>query len=73
MTNQAKQLEAMMLITNAVLETVQSAGPMGVPEGHLFAGLMTIPDFRVEHLNMVLRVLEGAGRVTRSNFLVKAV
>lgn len=67
------QLKALITLIDLVLDAVK-ASPNGMPEGHLYAALMTgIPNFRIEHLNTVLNVLEEAGRITRKNYLVKAV
>ena len=68
-----QKTQALSALVDIIMESIRAAGPMGAPEGHLYAALMTIPNFRVEHLNMILDALVQAGKVTRSNFLVKAV
>jgi hypothetical protein len=35
-----EQASALRLIVSAVLETIEEAGPMGAPGGHLYAALM---------------------------------
>lgn len=64
---------ALLALIKIIQETVHEAGPRGVPEGHLYAALMTIPNFRVDHLNMILDVLEKTGKITRSNYVVREV
>jgi hypothetical protein len=64
---------ALLTVIEAVDEAVRAVGPGGVSEGTLYASLMAIPNFRVDHLDMILTILERAGKITRSNFLVKAV
>ena len=64
--------KALSMLVDAIMESIKAAGPMGAPEGHLYAALMTVPNFRVEHLDMILDALVKAGKVTRSNHVVRA-
>lgn len=73
MTTPSTQTKALLALIDTIVEAVQAAGPMGVPEGHLYAALMSIPNFRAEHLSKILDLLVKAGKVSRSGFLVKAV
>ncbi len=71
--NPTSDTKALLLVIELISSTIKEAGSLGIPEGHLYAGLMTIPGFRVEHLNMILDLLVKAGKITRSNYLVKGV
>lgn len=68
----SQKTQALSMLVDTIMESIRAAGPMGAPEGHLYAALMTIPNFRVEHLDMILDALVKAGKVTRSNHVVRA-
>ena len=67
-----QKTQALSALVDIIMESIRAAGSMGAPEGHLYAALMTIPNFRIEHLNMILDALVKAGKVTRSNHVVRA-
>lgn len=64
--------KALSMLVDTIFEAIQASGNAGIPEGHLYASLMQIPNFQLHHLNMILGVLEGKGKITRKNFLLKA-
>jgi hypothetical protein len=68
----SQKAQALSMLVDTIMESIRAAGPMGAPEGHLYAALMTIPNFRVEHLDMILDALVKAGKVTRGNHVVRA-
>jgi hypothetical protein len=67
-----QKTQALSALVDIIMDSIRAAGPMGAPEGHLYAALMSIPNFRVDHLNLILEALEKAGKVTRSNYVVRA-
>jgi len=67
-----QKTQALSALVDTIMESIEAAGSRGIPEGHLYAGLMTIPNFRVEHLQMILGALVQAGKVTCSNHVVRA-
>jgi len=67
------QAKALSMLVDIIMEAITESGSRGIPEGHLYAALMSIPNFRVDHLNLILEALEKKGKITRRGFLVKAV
>ena len=69
----ANKVNAVLAVVGIINDSIVAAGPQGISEGMLYAALMSIDGFRVEHLNYMLEALEGAGKITRSGFLCRAV
>ena len=64
-----QSLKAIQLLCDAVIESAQIAGPLGVPEGTLYAAFMayglSLPSFE-----QILSILQSAGRIRRAGFVV---
>lgn len=70
----SKEVKAAALSTlvDSIMDIIASTGSQGIPEGHLYAGLMQIPNFRLEHLELILEILELKGKIKRQSHLVRA-
>lgn len=62
-----------MALVNMVLETVQESGPHGAPCGHIYAAMMSIPGFTLDHFNAIEGALISAGKVRKSGHCLYAI
>lgn len=68
-----KKSEAVRLVFEAIVESVDAAGPDGVPAGHLYAALMPI-GISLEQFESFVSAAVSLGKIRRlpSNRLVAA-
>lgn len=68
--NARKALAALLLAAKTVQEAVAASGPMGIPEGHVYAALsahgMTLPVFE-----QIIAALVGAGKIRKDGHLLR--
>lgn len=64
-----KQLDAIKLMANAILEAITAAGSAGVPSGHLYAMLMG--RMSLDTYNKFIDALTRAGKITNHGHLLK--
>jgi hypothetical protein len=66
--------QRLVMLLQALLETVQAAGTNGAPAGPMYAALMThMPSMTSNQFNQLMGVLVKAGRVRHSNHCYYAV
>jgi hypothetical protein len=74
MSSHEAKVKALSALVDVIMSAVRESGSIGIPEGHLYAAIgSTIPNFRVDHLNLILNGLEEAGKVSRRAFVVRAL
>lgn len=59
-----QQAAALRMIVSAVLETIQQAGPIGAPGGHLYAALMA-QGCSLSQFESLMGALVRSGRVEK--------
>jgi len=67
-----QQAAALRMIVSAVLETIQQAGPLGAPGGHLYAALMT-RGCTLSQFESLMGALVRTGRVEKRGECYHAV
>jgi hypothetical protein len=60
----ARVTTALKAVIDTVVETVAEAGQLGVPGGHLYAGLMPI-DIELDTFEQIMAVLVKAGKLRK--------
>ncbi len=60
-----EQIKALKAVADAIIETVQIAGPLGVPGGHIYAALMT-HGMTLEQYEQIMSGLVHAGKLRKS-------
>jgi hypothetical protein len=67
----SKEVKAVVQIISVIAECIESAGSMGVPEGHLYALLMPT-GCSLEQFQQLVTVLTSSGRVKKQGHLLLA-
>jgi hypothetical protein len=60
-----EQIKALKAVADAIIETVQLAGPMGAPGGHIYAALMA-NGCTLHQYEQIMSGLVRAGKLRKS-------
>jgi len=60
-----EQIKALKAVADAIIETVQGAGPMGAPGGHIYAALMA-QGCTLHQYEQIMSGLVRAGKLRKS-------
>ncbi|MCI0557522.1 MAG: hypothetical protein MN733_03425 [Nitrososphaera sp.] len=63
MTNEQKRQKVMTEICLAIVDTINEAGPMGVPSGYLYAALMGV--MSLDTFERIMAVLVQGGEIEK--------
>ena len=67
-----RQIQAIKMVADAVIEAVQAAGSFGAPGGVIYAGLMAF-GCTLQQYESIMSALVQAGKLTRKGQLYFAV
>lgn len=67
-----EQIKALLIIANAIVETVKESGPLGAPGGHIYAALM-VQGCTLNQYEQIMAGLVGANLVRKSGDCYHAV
>ena|SRR5712664_908935 len=65
----AKQKTSMLLLMDLLIEAIEASGDRGIPEGHIYAAVMSKVELSV--FQGVIDSFVEQGNVTRTNHLLK--